>query len=125
MIKNQILSFIFRWMVSTAAMFICIRLFATFAEGAESLQNSLGFYMLAGLVFSLVNSIVRPIATIFSLPLLLLTLGVFTVILNAAMVALTIWILPNVSMSFWGAIGSCLTISLINYLVNITVTDVK
>jgi hypothetical protein len=41
------------------------------------------------------------------------------------MVALTIWILPNVSMSFWGAIGSCLTISLINYLVNITVTDVK
>lgn len=125
MIKNQILSFIFRWMVSTTAMFICIRLFATFAEGAESLQNSLGFYMLAGLVFSLVNSIVRPIATIFSLPLLLLTLGVFTVILNAAMVALTIWILPNVSMSFWGAIGSCLTISLINYLVNITVTDVK
>ena len=125
MIKNQIFSFIFRWLVSTVAMFICIRLFATFAEGSEYLQNSLGFYMLAGLVFSLVNSVVRPIATIFSLPFLLITLGVFTVILNAAMVALTIWILPNVSMGFWGAIGSCLTISLINYLVNITVTDVK
>lgn len=125
MIKNQILKFIFRWLVSTVAMFVCIRLFATFSAEAEYLRYSWGFYMLAGLVFSLVNSIVRPIATIFSLPLMLLTLGVFTIILNAAMVALTFWILPNVSMTFGGAIGSCLTISVINFLVNLVVSDVK
>jgi putative membrane protein len=81
--------------------------------------------VLAGLIFSLVNSIVKPIATIFSLPLLFITLGVFTVILNAAMVALTILILPDISMTFWGAIGSCLVISFINFLVNLAVPDVK
>lgn len=125
MIKKQILTFIFRWLVSTVAMYVCINIFATFAEESEYLRGSVGFYMLAGLVFSLVNSIVRPIATIFSLPLLRLTLGVFTLILNTAMVALTIWILPQVFMSFWGAVGSCLAISLINFLVNLIVTDVK
>ena len=52
-------------------------------------------------------------------------LGLFTVILNAGMVALTILILPDVSMTFWGAIGSCLVISLINFLVNLAVPDVK
>ena len=125
MIKKQILAFIFRWLVSTVGMYVCINIFATFTDEYDYLRASIGFYMLAGLVFSLVNMIVRPIAMIFSLPLLRLTLGVFTLILNTAMVALTIWILPQVQISFWGAVGSCLVISLINFLVNLAVTDVK
>jgi putative membrane protein len=125
MIKKQLATFVIRWFTSTVAMVICINLFGIFAEGAEDLRNSSWIYVLAGLIFSLVNSIVKPIATIFSLPLLFITLGVFTVILNAAMVALTILILPDISMTFWGAIGSCLVISFINFLVNLAVPDVK
>lgn len=125
MIKKQLLSFVFRWIVSTVAMYVCINIFATFTDDYAYLRTSVGFYMLAGLVFSLVNLIVKPIAMIFSLPLLRLTLGVFTLILNTAMVALTIWILPQVQISFWGAVGSCLVISLINFLVNLMASDVK
>jgi putative membrane protein len=125
MIKKQLATFAIRWFTSTVAMIICINLFGIFEPGAEELRNNTWLYVLAGLIFSLVNSVVRPIATIFSLPLLFLTLGVFTVILNAAMVALTILILPDVSMTFWGAIGSCLVISFINFLVNLAVPDVK
>lgn len=125
MIKKQLANFAIRWAISSLAMYICIILFGTFRDGTNPVDASFGFYLLAGLVFSLVNSIVRPIATIFALPLLFLTLGVFTIILNAAMVALTIWIIPDVSMSFGGAIGSCLIISIINYLANLMSTDVK
>ena len=125
MIKKQISTFLVRWLISTVAMYICINMFGVFAEGAEGLRTSFWLYVAAGLIFSLVNSVVKPIAMIFSLPLLFLTLGVFTIILNAGMVALTILIIPDVSMSFWGAIGSCLMISLINFLVNIVVPDVK
>ena len=125
MIKKQLATFLIRWFISTVAMIICINLFGIFDEGAEELRNSSWIYVLAGLVFSLVNSVVKPIAMIFSLPLLFLTLGVFTIVLNAAMVALTILIIPGVSMTFWGAIGSCLVISLINFLVNLVVPDVK
>jgi len=125
MIKKQLSTFIIRWLVSTVAMYICLNMFGRFAEGAEAMRSSFWLYVAAGLVFSLVNSVVRPIAMIFSLPLLFLTLGLFTIILNAAMVALTVLFLPDVSMGFWGAIGSCLMISLINFLVNIVVPDVK
>ena len=125
MIKRQILAFLLRWLTSSVAMYVCINCFGTFADGSEAVRTSWGFYVIAGLVFSLVNTIVKPIATIFALPLLLVTLGLFTLILNAAMVALTIWIMPDVTMTFWGAIESCLLISLINFLVNLVVPDVK
>jgi len=125
MIKKQLATFAIRWVISSVAMFICINWFGGFTEGSEGLRTSFWLYATAGLVFSLVNSVVKPIATIFSLPLLFVTLGVFTVILNAAMVALTIWILPGVKMSFGGALGSCLVISAINFLVNLVVPDVK
>ncbi len=125
MIKKQLATFALRWLISSVAMYICINIFGSFAEGSEGLRTSFWLYVVAGLVFSLINSVVKPIATIFSLPLLFITLGVFTVILNAAMVALTIWILPDVKMNFGGAIGSCLVISLINFLVNLVVPDVK
>ncbi len=125
MIKKQIATFLVRWLISTVAMYICINMFGIFEEGTEWLKTSFWLYVAAGLVFSLVNSVVKPIATIFSLPLLFLTLGLFTVILNAGMVALTILMIPDVSMTFWGAMGSCLVISLINFLVNLVVPDVK
>ena len=83
------------------------------------------FYALAGLLFSIVNSVIKPIATIFALPMLFITLGVFTIVVNAAMVGLTIWLIPGVTISFGGAILSCILISIMNYLANFALSDVK
>ena len=125
MVKRQLLSFALRWFVSSVAMYICINCFATFVEGSEGMRSSFWLYAVAGLIFSIVNTVVKPVMTIFALPFIFLTLGLFTVIVNAAMVGLTIWLMPDVKMTFWGAIESCLLISLINYLVNLAMTDVK
>ncbi len=125
MIKKQFAAFLIRWAVSSVAMYICINFFGSFKEGYEWMQNSFWLYPTAGLIFSLVNTVVKPIATIFALPLIFVTLGLFTLILNAAMVGLTILLIPGVTMSFWGAIGSCLLISFINFLVNIGMPSVK
>jgi putative membrane protein len=51
--------------------------------------------LLAGLLLGVVNAIVRPIAFILTLPLTILTLGLFLLVLNAAMVALVAWLLPG------------------------------
>jgi putative membrane protein len=51
--------------------------------------------LLAGLLLGVVNAIVRPIAFILTLPITLLTLGLFLLVLNAAMVALVAWMLPG------------------------------
>jgi putative membrane protein len=51
--------------------------------------------LLAGLLLGVVNAIVRPIAFILTLPITVVTLGLFLLVLNAAMVALVAWMLPG------------------------------
>ena len=125
MVKRQMLSFLLRWLVSTVAMYICINFFGSFREGSEAMRSSFWLYVAAGLIFSVINTVVKPVATIIALPMIFLTLGLFTVLVNAAMVGLTIWILPDVQMTLGGAICSCLLISLINFLVNLAMPDVE
>jgi putative membrane protein len=57
--------------------------------------DSPGTLILAGLLLGVVNAIVRPIAFILTLPITLLTLGLFLLVLNAGMVALVAWMLPG------------------------------
>ena len=113
MIKQQILAFIFRWASSTFGMWICINLFGTIVGNYDA-----WLFVLAGLVFSIVNSVVKPLATTFTLPLIIVSMGLFTILINTAMVGLTIWILPNVSMDFLGATFSSIIMSIANGLVN-------
>ncbi|MGC1729442.1 MAG: phage holin family protein [Steroidobacteraceae bacterium] len=54
-----------------------------------------GTLLLAALLLGVVNAIVRPILFVLTLPLTILTLGLFLLVLNAAMVALVAWILPG------------------------------
>ncbi|MBR2864626.1 phage holin family protein [Candidatus Saccharibacteria bacterium] len=113
MIKNQIIEFIIRSVLSAFGMWICISLFAT-------VNGDLGFwiFVVAGLIFSLFNAFVRPLVTMFALPLVVLTMGLFTVLINTAMVSLTIRFIPNVTMGFGGAVLSSLVMSVANGLVN-------
>jgi putative membrane protein len=57
--------------------------------------DGVGTLLLAGVLLGVVNAIVRPIAFILTLPITILTLGLFLFILNAAMVALVAWMLPG------------------------------
>lgn len=113
MFKLQVLSFIARWVLSTAGMWLCITLFGQI-EG----DHRFLIYLLAGLIFSLVNSLVRPLATTMTLPLIIFTMGLFTILINTAIVGLTIWLTPYVTMDFSGAILSSLIMSVVNGLVN-------
>ena len=51
--------------------------------------------ILAGILLGVVNSIVRPIAILLTLPMTILTLGLFLLVINAGMVALVAWMLPG------------------------------
>ena len=117
-IGRQFATFVLRWIVSSFAMWACIKLFAT---TTAAFQDTIWTYLLAGLIFSLVNSIIKPFATLMSLPFIVFSLGLFVLIVNAGMVALTVWLLPDVRMDFGGALLSTITISIINYLANFLV----
>ena len=113
MITNQILFFILRWFVSSAGMWICLSMF-----GHIYTAEPFWLFVAAGLVFSLVNSIVKPLLTMLALPLIILSMGIFTIILNIGMVGLTIALLPGVEMGFGGAVLTTIVMSMLNSLVN-------
>lgn len=59
--------------------------------------------ILAGILLGVVNSIVRPIAILLTLPMTIVTLGLFLLVINAGMVALVAWMLPGMHVAGFGA----------------------
>jgi putative membrane protein len=73
--------------------------------------------LIAGLLLALANAFVRPIATILTLPLTLLTLGLFLLVVNAGMVALVAWLLPGMTLSgFWPALFTAIIVSIVSWI---------
>ena len=60
--------------------------------GGDTGWQQLVIILLIALVFGIVNAIVKPIVAILSIPLYILTLGLFTIVVNALMLMLTAWI---------------------------------
>jgi putative membrane protein len=72
-----------------------------------------GTFILAALLLGLVNGVVRPIAFVMTLPLTIITLGLFLFVLNAAMFGLVAALLENFSVSgFWSAIFGSIIVSI-------------
>jgi putative membrane protein len=77
-------------------------------------------YLFVGLIFGLVNAFVRPIVSFLSLPITILTLGLFTIVINAAMLYLTSWISSytpvnfTIDSFFWTAVLAAILISVIS-----------
>lgn len=114
--KAQFLVFLLRWVLNSLSLWVFVRLFGTGYSDAQ-INESLWAFLLVGLIFSLVNAVLRPIVVILSLPAILLTLGLFTLIVNGLMVYVSFKIAPGVSMTFWYSILTGIVLSLINYIV--------
>jgi len=76
-----------------------------------------------GLVFTLVNLVVKPVVHLFALPLTILTLGLFSLVINALMLLLTSWLTSFVEWGlfvdgFWWALLAALIISVISWVLN-------
>jgi putative membrane protein len=69
--------------------------------------------LLAGILLGVVNSIIRPIAIVLTLPMTIVTLGLFLLVINAGMVALVAWMLPGMHVAGFGsAFWTALLVSL-------------
>jgi len=74
--------------------------------------------ILAGALLGIINAIVRPIAIVLTLPITILTLGLFLLIVNTGMVALVAAILPGFHIfgGFWSAFGTALIVWIISWI---------
>src|ERR1043165_8681518 len=73
-------------------------------------------YFIGALVLGIANAVLKPILAILTLPLIIITLGLFYLVINIAMVALTEWIAPNFSIDgFWTYVGVVVIIWIVNW----------
>ena len=102
---------------------IAIYVAARFLPGI-SFEVTLPNLLKAGALLGIVNSVLRPVAKILSFPLIILTLGFFTVIINVAMLLLVAKVFDFFTIeSFWAGVWGVLVISLVNYLISLFTND--
>ena len=74
-------------------------------------------YFIGALVLGIANAVIKPILAILTLPLIILTLGLFYLLINIAMVALAEWIAPNFAIDgFWTYVGVVVIVWLVNWV---------
>lgn len=80
--------------------------------------------IVAVLLLSFLNSIVRPVLYLLSAPFILVTLGLFMVLINAFLLFLVSWLVKGfVVTGFWPAVGGALLISFVSVLANFCVSE--
>ncbi len=113
--SKQLLVFAIRWVATSFGIWLAVRLLGGIEPGYEP---TILTYLGAGLAFSVVNSLLKPVVTILSLPAIVLTLGLFMLVVNGLMVWLALLLVPSLNMSFWQATLAGIILSLINYTIS-------
>ncbi len=115
--RRQFFIFIIRWVLNSFGLWIAVRILGSGYSDAQ-IDAGLPVFLMAGLIFSVVNAVFKPIAIILSLPAILITLGLFTIVVNGFMVYISLKLAPGLSMSFGNSIITGLIMSLVNYIVS-------
>ncbi len=113
-------SFIVRWAINSLGLWVAARLLPE-----VEYQNKIGVILLASLVLTLINAVIRPIVVFLSLPAVLITLGLFMIVINGLMVLIVSRLLHDFQVhGFIPAMLAGLIIGLVNYLVTTILEDV-
>ena len=109
--------FLFRLVVNVLALGLAVWLFDGITLSGDNDTDRFLQLLVVGVVFGLVTSFVRPIVNIVSIPLIVLTLGLMLLVVNALMLMLTSWIAGELDLGFhvdgfWVALGGSIVISL-------------
>lgn len=112
---------VIRLLINAAALWAAAR----WVNGIE-LSGSVTDVLFVALVFGLVNAVIRPIVRFFSFPLIILTLGLFTFVINAGM----LWLTAQISSSLFvagsrAALMGALTISVVSWGLSVIAPDGK
>ncbi|GEB53155.1 MULTISPECIES: phage holin family protein [Streptomyces] len=116
--------FLIKTLANAAALAVATWLLGDIAlTGDDGGRKTLTLIVVA-LIFGVVNVVVKPVVKLFSLPLLVLTLGLFTLVINALMLLLTSWVAGKLDLSFhvegFGtAVLGGLIISIVSWALNL------
>jgi putative membrane protein len=119
------MSFLLRVIINAAAIWLAAQVLSGLeVVGGDDTSTTVIVYLVLGLVFGLVNAVVKPIVKLISFPLYILTLGLFTFVVNALMLMLTGWLSEQTDYglrvdSFGTAFIGALIISIVSFILSV------
>lgn len=115
--------------VNAAALWVATIVVPKVSLSGEGFGKTLGSFLVVGAIVGVVNAVIKPVVKFFSFPLVILTLGLFTLVVNALMLEIVDWASNRLGISFdsgpffWSTLGAALVISLVSWALNMFVPD--
>ena len=119
--KMLLSSFLLRWGASVVGLWV-----AAAVLGADKLYfgGEISTLIVGGLLLALVNMLIKPFIVFLSLPAILITLGLFMLIVNGLTVLIVSWLYDPFDVAgLWAAILAGIIVGLVNYLISLAVKD--
>jgi putative membrane protein len=118
-------SLLLHWILNAAALWVS----AALIPGLE-FTGGPGRLLLVAAVFGIVNSTLRPLLTILTCPLIVVTLGLFTLVINALMMLVTGWLSESLNLGFtvrgfWAAFVGGLVVGLVSMVLSLVLAPKK
>jgi putative membrane protein len=120
-----LVTFILRWLITAAAVWVAAELVSGIhLEGWKSI-------LLVALILGLLNAYLKPLLVIGTLPALVMTMGIFLIFINTALLALTAWISGKFDSihfaidGFWSAFFGAIIISVVSFFISMVVNPKK
>ena len=100
-----------------------------FGPDSEPLSKQLVTILVVAVIFGLINALIKPVLKFFALPFIILTLGLFSLVVNALMLQLTSWFADQLGLAFhvdqffWDALLGSIIITLVSMILNLILPD--
>jgi putative membrane protein len=121
-------SFLLRVLVNGAAIWVAAAVVPGVELGEGSTTDTILTVLLVGLIFGVVNALVKPFVKLVTLPLYILTLGLFSLVVNALLLWLTSWLSGRLDLAFgvdgfWAAVLGGLVVSIVSVVLDALLPD--
>lgn len=108
--------FVVRILINALGLWVASRLVAGISFGGE-----LGTLLVVALIFGVVNAILKPILVLLTLPIQILTLGLFALVINALLLTITAWLSGQLGLAFqvqgfWAAFWGALVVTIVSVI---------
>ena len=128
--KNEEMDFIARLLATMAGLWVTTHVVSSISIDSSSASETVIVLAVVALVFTAVNSIIKPIVTTLAFPLYLLTFGLFALVTNSLLFALTGWLstslgFPMKTGGFWSCLAGAIITSVVSALVSGILRDKK
>lgn len=127
---DQTMRLILRLLANAAALAVATFLLSGITINAATTREKILTLLFVALIFGVINAAVKPIFQLVSLPLVLVTLGLFLVVINALLLMLTSWVAEQVNLGwhvegFWTAVVGSVIVSVVSVVLGLFVPEKK